>query len=52
MKKVYDFSNGKRGAVVPANAKTRITIASAARVELSPAAVGASMSRRVFQRCR
>lgn len=26
MKKVYDFSKGKRGAVVPATGKTRITI--------------------------
>jgi len=26
MKKVYDFSKGKRGAVIPATAKTRITI--------------------------
>jgi uncharacterized protein (DUF4415 family) len=26
MKKVYDFSKGKRGAVVPAAGKTRITI--------------------------
>ncbi|MGH7489223.1 MAG: BrnA antitoxin family protein [Burkholderiales bacterium] len=26
MKKAYDFSKGKRGAVVPATGKTRITI--------------------------
>lgn len=26
MKKVYDFSKGKRGAVVPTTGKTRITI--------------------------
>ena len=26
MKKMYDFSKGKRGAVVPATGKTRITI--------------------------
>jgi uncharacterized protein (DUF4415 family) len=26
MKKVYDFSKGKRGAVVPTSGKTRITI--------------------------
>lgn len=26
MKKVYDFSKGKRGAVIPATGKTRITI--------------------------
>ena len=26
MKKVYDFSKGKRGAVIPAMGKTRITI--------------------------
>ncbi len=26
MKKVYDFSKGKRGAVIPAAGKTRITI--------------------------
>ena len=26
MKKVYDFSKGKRGAVVPATGKTRITM--------------------------
>jgi uncharacterized protein (DUF4415 family) len=26
MKKVYDFSNAKRGAVIPAAGKTRITI--------------------------
>ena len=26
MKKTYDFSKGKRGAVVPAKGKTRITI--------------------------
>jgi uncharacterized protein (DUF4415 family) len=26
MKKVYDFSKGKRGAVVPTTVKTRITI--------------------------
>jgi uncharacterized protein (DUF4415 family) len=26
MKKVYDFSKGKRGAVIPAKGKTRITI--------------------------
>ena len=26
MKKVYDFSKGKRGAVIPASGKTRITI--------------------------
>ncbi len=26
MKKVYDFSKGRRGAVIPATAKTRITI--------------------------
>ncbi len=26
MKKVYDFSKGKRGAVAPATGKTRITI--------------------------
>jgi uncharacterized protein (DUF4415 family) len=26
MKKVYDFSKGKRGAVTPATGKTRITI--------------------------
>ena len=26
MKKVYDFSKGKRGAVVPTTSKTRITI--------------------------
>jgi uncharacterized protein (DUF4415 family) len=26
MKKVYDFSKGKRGAVIPTNGKTRITI--------------------------
>ena len=26
MKKVYDFSKGKRGAVLPATGKTRITI--------------------------
>jgi len=26
MKKVYDFSKAKRGAVVPSTAKTRITI--------------------------
>lgn len=26
MKKVYDFSKGKRGAVVPPTGKTRITI--------------------------
>jgi len=26
MRKEYDFSKGKRGAVVPANGKTRITI--------------------------
>jgi uncharacterized protein (DUF4415 family) len=26
MKKVYDFSKGKRGAVIPAPGKTRITI--------------------------
>jgi uncharacterized protein (DUF4415 family) len=26
MKKVYDFSKGKRGAVIPTSAKTRITI--------------------------
>ena len=26
MKKAYDFSKGKRGAVVPTTAKTRITI--------------------------
>jgi uncharacterized protein (DUF4415 family) len=26
MKKVYDFSKGKRGAVIPAIGKTRITI--------------------------
>lgn len=26
MKKVYDFSKGKRGAVVPSAGKTRITI--------------------------
>jgi uncharacterized protein (DUF4415 family) len=26
MKKVYDFSKGRRGAVVPATAKTRITM--------------------------
>jgi uncharacterized protein (DUF4415 family) len=26
MKKVYDFSNAKRGAVIPAEGKTRITI--------------------------
>lgn len=26
MKKVYDFSKGKRGVVVPATGKTRITI--------------------------
>jgi uncharacterized protein (DUF4415 family) len=26
MKKVYDFSKGRRGAVVPASGKTRITI--------------------------
>ena len=26
MKKVYDFSRGKRGAVVPTTGKTRITI--------------------------
>ena len=26
MKKVYDFSKGKRGAVIPTTGKTRITI--------------------------
>jgi len=26
MRKVYDFSKGKRGAVIPATGKTRITI--------------------------
>jgi uncharacterized protein (DUF4415 family) len=26
MKKVYDFSRGKRGAVIPTTGKTRITI--------------------------
>jgi uncharacterized protein (DUF4415 family) len=26
MKKIYDFSKGKRGAVAPATGKTRITI--------------------------
>lgn len=26
MKKAYDFSKGKRGAVIPASGKTRITI--------------------------
>jgi len=26
MKKTYDFSKGKRGAVIPATGKTRITI--------------------------
>ena len=26
MKKVYDFSKGKRGAVIPTKGKTRITI--------------------------
>lgn len=26
MKKLYDFSKGKRGAVIPATGKTRITI--------------------------
>jgi uncharacterized protein (DUF4415 family) len=26
MKKVYDFSKGKRGAVIPTSGKTRITI--------------------------
>lgn len=26
MKKVYDFSKGKRGAVIPVTGKTRITI--------------------------
>lgn len=26
MKKIYDFSKGKRGAVIPAKGKTRITI--------------------------
>jgi uncharacterized protein (DUF4415 family) len=26
MKKVYDFSKGKRGVVIPATGKTRITI--------------------------
>ena len=26
MKKVYDFSKGKRGAVIPSTGKTRITI--------------------------
>ena len=26
MKKVYDFSKGERGAVIPATGKTRITI--------------------------
>ena len=26
MKKIYDFSKGKRGAVIPATGKTRITI--------------------------
>ena len=26
MKKVFDFSKGKRGAVIPATGKTRITI--------------------------
>ena len=26
MKKVYDFSEGKRGAVIPTTGKTRITI--------------------------
>jgi len=26
MKKVYDFSKGRRGAVIPATGKTRITI--------------------------
>lgn len=26
MKKAYDFSKGKRGAVIPATGKTRITI--------------------------
>ena len=26
MKKVYDFSKGRRGAVVPTSGKTRITI--------------------------
>lgn len=26
MKKVYDFSKGKRGAVIPATGKTRITM--------------------------
>ena len=26
MKKLYDFSKGKRGAVIPATTKTRITI--------------------------
>lgn len=26
MRKTYDFSNGKRGAVIPSQGKTRITI--------------------------